>query len=90
MRRNNGQSAAGVLAWTVVLGGLIAIAAVVLFWGFPQYSIWTAEMAGKAELARAEYSKRVAVETSKAKKDAASYEAAAEAVRKHRESNGYL
>lgn len=47
----------------------------------PQYNIYQKEMEGKAELAQAEYSKKVAVETAKAKKDSASYEAEAEIIR---------
>jgi len=49
----------------------------------PQYGVWSAEMNGKAELANAEYSKRVAVESAKAKNDSAKYEAEAEITRAH-------
>lgn len=52
-----------------------------LFWFFPIYGIWAAEQHGRAELANAEYSKRVAVETAKAKNDSANYEADAEVIR---------
>ena len=50
-------------------------------WFYSLYGIWTAEQNGKAELANAEYSKRVTVETAKAKKDSATFEADAEVAR---------
>jgi len=42
------------------------------------YNVWAMEMNGRAELAQAEWSKKVAVEESKAKKESAIYEAEAE------------
>lgn len=56
----------------VVCGGL---------WGCPQYNVYSSRMAGEAELAQANYSKQVAVQTSLAKKDAAKFEAEAEVIR---------
>ena len=50
-------------------------------WFYSLYGIWTAEQNGKAELANAEYSKRVTVETAKAKKDSATFEADTEVAR---------
>ena len=50
-------------------------------WGCPQYNVYSSRMAGEAELAQANYSKQVAVQTSLAKKDAAKYEAEAEVIR---------
>lgn len=40
-------------------------------WGCPQYGVYTQSMTGKAELANADYSKQVAVQTAQAKKDSA-------------------
>jgi len=39
--------------------------------GCPQYNIYTSRAQGEAELANAEYSKKVAVQTAQAKKDSA-------------------
>jgi regulator of protease activity HflC (stomatin/prohibitin superfamily) len=50
-------------------------------WGCPQYSVWNAEMTGRAELARADQNREIAVRTAKAKTDAARYEAQAEVER---------
>src|SRR5277367_568280 len=61
---------------------LFAVVAVGLaFWFFPIYGVWTSEQNGKAQLAEAEYSKQVAVQTAKAKQESASYEAQAEITR---------
>ena len=47
----------------------------------PQYTVWQRKMAGEADFAHAEFSKRVSVETARAKKDAAVLEAEAEVTR---------
>lgn len=61
---------------------LFIVAAISLaLWFFPVYGVWTAEQNGKAQLAEAEYSKQVAVQTAKAKQESASYEAQAEITR---------
>lgn len=78
MRSNLGQGEIFVTAFVVLLviggiGGCCAIA--------PQYGVYQQEMEGKAELAKAEYSKKVAVETARAKKESAQYEADAEVTR---------
>lgn len=63
-----------------------AVAAVVLLiasiggcmWGYPQYRVYSQEMAGRALLAEAESSRQIAVREAQAKKDAATMLAAAE------------
>jgi len=50
-------------------------------YGCPQYNVYSQRLDGEAELAKAEYSKKVAVQTSQAKKEAAQYEADAEVIR---------
>ena len=67
-----------VIAFLLLVGVIVSAFA---FWFFPTYGIWAAEQHGKSELANAEYSKRVAVETAKAKKDSAQFEAEAEVAR---------
>lgn len=49
--------------------------------GRPYYTKWTAQMEGEADLAKAESTKKIAVETAKAKRDAAEMEAEAEVTR---------
>lgn len=57
--------------------GIIAF----LMWAFPTYNVWSREMGGRAELAEAEWTKKVAVETAKAKKDSAQLLAEAEIIK---------
>lgn len=57
----------------VVAGGLLA--------GCPSYNVWQQSMAGKAELASADYTRQVAVVEAQAKLDAASKLAEAEVAR---------
>lgn len=64
-----------VVKWSLIIIGLILV---LFMFVFPITSIWRAEQSGRAQLAEAEYSKKVAVETAKAKLEAASYEADAE------------
>lgn len=75
-RDRGGSNVAGwgflILLAGVVIGGLM--------WGMPQYSIYSSRLAGEAELAQAEYSKKVLVQTAQAKKDSAQLEADAEAI----------
>jgi len=64
---------AGVILVLLVLAGL--------FWGAPQYKIYTLEMSGKAKLAEAEWSKKIAIEEAKAEKESAVLKAEAEVER---------
>jgi hypothetical protein len=50
-------------------------------YGCPQYNVYKSRLDGEAELAQAEYSKRVVVQTAQAKKDSAQFEADAEVIR---------
>ena len=63
----------GIIAGLVIL---ILIATSFLIW--PIYNVWVSEQDGKAELARADYSKRVAVVEAQAKYDSAELLADAE------------
>jgi len=55
---------------TVVVGG-----AMFAMFALPQYSVYSNRLAGEAELAHAEFSKQVAVQTAKAKLEAAKLDA---------------
>ena len=65
--------------------GCAALAIVVFvfccMWAYPHYNVYSQRMAGEAQLAHAEFSKKVAVETSRAKADSAELEAKAEVIR---------
>lgn len=50
-------------------------------YGCPQYNVYEQRMSGEAELAKAQYSKQVAVQTSQSKLDAAKLEAQTDVTR---------
>lgn len=62
-----------------LIGGLVIIMCLAVgLTGCPQYNVYAARMNGQAELAHAESSKQVAVQTAKAKWESADFEAKAE------------
>ncbi len=63
----------GVTLFLLIVAGLMA--------GCPSYNVWQSSMAGKAELASADYTRQVAVVEAQAKLDAASKLAEAEVAR---------
>lgn len=65
------------IAVGIVVGVAIGMA------GCPVYTVWQQEMAGKAELARATYNRRVLVQEAEAKKEAAALLGEAEVARAH-------
>ena len=70
-KRNIGKLIAG-----VVIIAFVFIAA--LMFGLPRYNVWQQEMAGKAEMAKAEQNRRILVEEAKAKLEAEKLNAQAE------------
>ncbi|WP_410222405.1 hypothetical protein [Pedobacter sp.] len=64
----------------IIIPGFILIALVIvgLMWGLPLYNVWQQEMAGKAEMAKAEQNRRILVEEAKARLEAERLNAAAE------------
>lgn len=63
-----------------------SIVIVLILWGLslwigPKYAVWQQGLEGQAELAKADYSKQVAVQEAQAKKDSASLLADAEVLR---------
>lgn len=60
----------------ILIIGLIGVAA--LMFGLPVYNVWQQEMAGKAEMAKAEQNRRILVEEAKAKLEAEKLNAQAE------------
>ena len=59
----------------------ILIFATICMWGYPHYRVWSAGMRGEASLRQAESEKKIAIETAKAKLEAAKLEAEAEVER---------
>jgi hypothetical protein len=51
---------------------------ILIFWAWPIYNIWQREQSGKAELAEAEWSKKVQIEQAKANLDSEKLNAQAE------------
>ena len=59
----------------------IAVVVTASMAGCPMYNVYSQKMAGEAELAQANFSKQVAVQTAIAKNESAKYEAQAEVTR---------
>ena len=62
-----------IVSIAIVIGLIFGI-----FWGWPQYKVYSQEMEGEAILAKAQSERRVLVETAKAKLDASKLDAQAE------------
>lgn len=65
-----------VIAFSLILFGFMGIGAV-----YAKYNVWSSSLAGKAELARADYNRQIAVREATAKRDAAVMLAQAEVER---------
>ena len=76
----NEEQIAGV---TLVLAALfiLAVLGALCLWGCPHYTVWAQGMSGKAELARAEQNRKVAIAEAEAKKESARELAEAEIIR---------
>jgi regulator of protease activity HflC (stomatin/prohibitin superfamily) len=57
---------------------LVFIAVTIMMFGLPMYNVWQQEMAGKAEMAKAEQNRRILVEEAKARLEAEKLNAQAE------------
>lgn len=77
-RSTRGNVATGLISLIVLLFVLIVFGSLA---GCPQYKIYHQRLEGEAELAKAEYSKKVAVQEALAKEDAAIHLANAEVAR---------
>ena len=69
-------------------GKLIAVLAILVIamflfslWAFPMYNVWRKELRGKAVLKEAEWSRQIAIEEAKARKESATLDAEAEVER---------
>lgn len=70
-----------VIKFSKWLGIIAALFIPLMLWGCPQYSVWQQGLSGKAELSRAEYNRKIAIQEAEAKKAAASMLAEAEVER---------
>lgn len=63
----------------------LAVFVILLFlfslWAFPMYNVWRKELRGKADLKEAEWSRQIAIEEAKARKESAILDAEAEVER---------
>lgn len=68
---------------TTVVATLVFAALIIflMMWGWPRYNVWRQEMAGKAEMAKAEQNRRILVEEAKARLEAEKLNAEAEVAR---------
>lgn len=64
----------------LTVGGTVFLIALIM-WGAPRYNVWQQELAGKAELRRAEWNRQIQVQEAEAKKDSAVSLAEAEVLR---------
>lgn len=70
--------------FVIGFGGLVLFAIILMLsfmFGLPEYSVWHQKKAGQAILAKANFSKQVAVQEAEAKMDAAKYLADSEVIR---------
>ena len=65
----------------VIVFAVIAVLVVVLMVGLPVYNVWQQEMAGKAEMAKAEQNRKILIEEAKARLEAEKLNAQAEVER---------
>ncbi|MBW2973922.1 hypothetical protein KY346_06040 [Candidatus Woesearchaeota archaeon] len=72
---NTGRKAVLAIAVIVILLFLISL------WAFPKYNVWRKELRGKADLKEAEWSRQIAIEEAKARKESAVLDAEAEVER---------
>lgn len=74
--KSNGDSKVtlgGLLGVLVLLGIPVVLFIALLLWGLPQYGVYSAEMDGRAVLARAESAKRAQIADAEAKYESAKY-----------------
>lgn len=67
----------------MVLVGILIIGSVIgaLMFGIPKYNVWSSALSGKAELAQAEYNRKIKVAEAEATKESAQSLAEAEVIR---------
>jgi regulator of protease activity HflC (stomatin/prohibitin superfamily) len=67
-----------IIRWTVII---VLVVLTAIMGGCPKYNVWQQEQSGRAELARAEQNRQIAVQEAMAKKESAKQLAEAEVIR---------
>ena len=68
--------------WKIVVAVLIGLPVLLSpFWIWPRYRVWQRDLAGQAELAEAEWNRKIAIAEAAAKAESASHLASAEVTR---------
>lgn len=55
----------------VIIAVLIVVICIMAFWGLPQWNVWRQGLSGEADLAKAEQTKKIMIETARAEKESA-------------------
>jgi len=66
---------------TIVIGSVIVAIVLALMFGIPKYNVWAKRLSGRAELAQAEYNRKIKIAEAEATKEAAKALADAEVTR---------
>lgn len=66
---------------TIVIGSVIVAIVLALMFGIPKYNVWAKGLSGRAELAQAEYNRKIKIAEAEATKEAAKALADAEVTR---------
>jgi len=77
---NDGPNIYSLLITLVIIFAVLLIGALGM-WGCPNYNVWQQELAGKAELKRAEQNRQIRIQEAQAEKESANLLAAAEVER---------
>ena len=70
-----------ILKWGAIIIGIIVFITVIGMAGCPRYSVWEAELSGKAEFVKAEQNRKILIEEAKANLEAEKLNAQAEVER---------
>jgi regulator of protease activity HflC (stomatin/prohibitin superfamily) len=80
--RNSSDPSGVVVGLSVTVGVIILIGLITLgMWGCPTYNVWQKELAGKAKLREAEWSRQIRIEEAEASMESAKHLAEAEIIR---------
>jgi len=78
----NNEIKLGKVLLVLLIGGILIITIIgCSMYIFPKYGVWSEELAGKAELKKAEWNKQIAIEEAKAELESATLKAKAEVER---------
>ena len=72
--------------WSLLIGFLIVLAVIIsvilgIFYGYKKMSVWSNSLSGQAELARADYNRKIVIVEAQSQKEAARFKAEADIIR---------